>query len=336
MMNKKNLAHFFPLFVLILILTMLTSAQGQQGQHSLQGRVRFFDGSAPPNPVKVTLTFNGRRIYETFTDISGRFFFTGLQSGNYQLVAEGDGQTFDTTNIEAEVNAYGSAPQNFTQNIQLRPKAGKAVSPAAVTSVEAVDPNLPARAREEYDKGIKDAGNNKPENAIKHLQEAITVHPQFYSAHVAIAEQYTKLKRDAEAVEAYQKAIEMKPDRAPAYVGLGMIFVKQKKYSEAITPLRRSLEINKQSSAPFMFLGLAEMMTGDYQSSEANLLRAYDIGKPALVRMYLANLYDLKGEPAKAIEQLQAFLKESNLPQERQIEIREVIEKLKKQMANKK
>jgi hypothetical protein len=52
--------------------------------------------------------------------------------------------------------------------------------------------------------------------------------------------------------------------------------------------------------------------------------------------MYLANLYDLKGEPAKAIEQLQAFLKEANVPQERQIEIREVIEKLKKQLANKK
>ena len=335
-MNRKKTAHFFLLFVPLFSLTILTSVQGQQGQHSLQGRVRFSDGSAPPNPVKVTITFNGRRIYETFTDISSRFFFTGLQSGNYQLVAEGDGQTFDTTKVEAEVNAYGSAPQTFTQNIQLRPKAGKAGSPAAVTSVETVDANLPARAREEYDKGIKDAGNNKPENAIKHLQEAITVHPQFYSAYVAIAEQYTKLKRDAEAAEAYQKAIEMKPDRAPAYVGLGMMLVKQQKYSEAITPLRRSLEINKQSYAPFMFLGLAEMMTGDYQSSEANLLRAYDLGKPALVRMYLANLYDLKGEPAKAIEQLQAFLKESNLPQERQIEIRQVIEKLKKQMANKK
>jgi Tfp pilus assembly protein PilF len=333
MMNKKNLAPFFLLFVPVFILTTLTSAQGQ---HSLQGRVRFSDGSAPPNPVKVTLTFNGRRIYETFTDISGRFFFTGLQRGNFHLVAEGDDQTFDTTNVEAEINAYGSAPQIFTQNIQLRPKAGKAVSPAAVTSVEALDSNLPARAREEYDKGIKDAGNNKPENAIKHFQEAITIHPQFYSAYVAIAEQYTKLKRDAEAVEAYQKAIEMKPDRAPAYVGLGMMLVKQKKYSEALTPLRRSLEITKQSSAPFMFLGLAEMMTGDYQSSEANLLRAYEIGKPALVRMYLANLYDLKGEPAKAIEQLQAFLKEANVPQERQIEIREVIEKLKKQLANKK
>src|SRR4029078_4031858 len=149
-------------------------------------------------------------------------------------------------------------------------------------------------------------------------------------------EQYAKLKRDDEAAAAYQKAIDMKPDRAPAYVGLGVMLVKQKKYSEAISPRRRSLEIEKQSSTPYLFLGLAEMMTGDYQSSETSLLRAYEIGKPPRAHLCLANLYDLKGEPAKAIEHLKAFIKESpNLPEERQAEIREVIEKLRKQIAAK-
>ncbi len=333
-MNKKNLAHFFLLFISVFMVVVSAFAQGQQ--HSLQGKVQFSDGTAPPNSVKVTITFNGRRVYETFTDLSGRFTFTGLQRGTYQLIAESDGQTFDTTNVEAEVTAFGNAPQIFTQNIQLRPKVGKPVQPAALTSVEAIDPDLPVPARAAYERGIKDAGNNKPENAIKHLQDAITAYPQYYLAHIAIAEQYTKLKRDGEAAGVYQKAIEMKPDRAPAYVGLGMLLVKYKNYKEAIMVLRHSLEIDKQSSAPYMFLGLAEMMTGEYQSSETNLLHAYDIGKPVLARMYLANLYELKGEPAKAIEQLQAFLKESsNLPQERQLEIREAIEKLKKQINKK-
>ena len=154
---------------------------------------------------------------------------------------------------------------------------------------------------------------------------------------MAIAEQYAKVKRDQEAAESYQKAIEMKPDHAPAYVGLGLMLVKQKKYNEAIPPLRRSLEIEKQSSTPYLFLGLAEMMTGDYKASESDLLRAYEIGKPALARIYLANLYELTGEPARAIEQLKAFLKESpNLPEERQEGIRQAIEKLKKQAAARK
>ena len=129
----------------------------------------------------------------------------------------------------------------------------------------------------------------------------------------------------------------MKPDSAPAYVGLGVMLVKQKKYGEAIAPLRRRLEIEKQSSTPYLFLGLSEMMMGDYQSSEANLLRAHEIGKPVLARIYLANLYDLKREPARAIEQLKAFLKESpNLPEERQTEIQQGIDKLLKQMSAKK
>ncbi len=308
-----------------------------QAANTLQGKVVFPGGSPPPNPVKVTLTFSGARVHEIFTDLSGRFSFSGLRPGRYQLIAEGDGRTFETTRVDAEILAFGSAPRTFTQNVQLRPKADNAVAPAALTSVEAFDPKVPPRAREAYHKGVKRAEGNNPEQAVRLLLEAISTYSQFYSAHVALAEQYAKLNRYAEAESAYRKAIELKIDRAPAHVGLGVLLVKQKKYNEAIGPLRRSIEIEKQSSTPYLFLGLAEMMTGDYQSSEADLLRAYEIGKPTLSHIYLANLYDLKGEPAKAIEQLKAFLKENpELPDSRQTEIRGAIEKLRKQTAAKK
>lgn len=53
--------------------------------------------------------------------------------------------------------------------------------------------------------------------------------------------------------------------------------------------------------------------------------------------MYLANLYELKGEPAKAIEQLKAFLEESpNLADERRAQIAKVIDKLRKRGNGKK
>lgn len=313
---------------------IITGSAFAQAVHSLQGRVTFPNGSSPPNPVRVKLTYNGMNVYETFTDLSGRFSFSALRKGTYSLTADGDGETFETTTVSADVAAFGPAAQVFTQNIQLRLKSGKAVPPASVTTVEAHDPNIPARSREEYERGVKDAGNNKPENAVKHLSEALAIYPQFYSAHVAIAEQYSKLNRDEEAAAAYQKAIELKPERAQAYVGLGMMLVKQKRYADAIAPLRRSLEIEKQSSTPYLFLGLSEMMTGDYQASESDLLRASEIGKPGLAHIYLANLYELKHEPSKAIDQLKAFLKENpNLPEERQIQLREAIEKLRKQAA---
>jgi tetratricopeptide (TPR) repeat protein len=331
-MSNLNLARIGVLPVVVLIASVFCYGQGV---HTLQGKVMLANGASPPNPVRVSLTYNSVSVYETFTDLSGRFSFTGLHRGMYQLTAEGDDRTFETTRVNAEISAYGSAPQTFTQNIQLRVKAGKAIPAAGVTSAEAADPNVPRTAREAYDKGVKRAQDDKPEQAIKSLQEAIAAYPQFYSAHIALGEQYDKLKRYAEAEAVYQEAIKLRPDRADAHVGLGVVLVKQKKYAEAIPPLRRSIEMEKQSSPPYLFLGLAEMMTADYQSAEVDLLRAYEIGKPTIAHIYLANLYDLLHQPTKAIEQLQAFLKENpESPSSRQI--REAIDKLRKQTANKK
>lgn len=331
-MSKQMLVRFAS----VLLAVLLASASSySQASHTLQGKVMLPNGSPPSNSVRVALTFNGVNVYETFTDLSGRFSFTGLHRGMYQLTAEGDDRTFETTRVNAEIAAYGSAPQTFTQNIQLRMKAGKSVPPAGVTSAEAFDPNVPQRAREAYQKGLKRAEADKPEQAVKLLQEAIAAYPQFYSAHVALGEQCDKLKRFPEAEAAYQKAVELKGAAADAHAGLGVVLVKQKKYSEAIPPLRRSIEIDNRSSASYLFLGLAEMMTGDYPSAEFHLLRAYEIGKPTIAHIYLANLYDLQGQPAKAIEQLQAFLRE-NPESPNSSQIREAIEKLRKQVAKKK
>jgi len=306
-----------------------------QGMHTLQGKVILPNGSPPANSVRVTLTFNNANVYETFTDLSGRFSFTGLHRGMYQLTAEGDDRTFETTRVNAEISAYGSAPQTFTQNIQLHLKASKGVTPAGLANVEASDPNVPRPAREAYEKGMKRAHDDKPEQSIKLLQEAIAAYPQFYAAHIALGEQCDKLKRYGEAESAYQEAIKLKGERAEAHVGLGVVLVKQKRYADAIPPLRHSIELEKQSSPPYLFLGLAEMMTGDYQTSEVDLLRAYEIGKPTIAHIYLANLYELRHEPAKAIAQLQAFLKE-NPDSPSAAQIREAIEKLRRQNASKK
>ena len=331
-MRSQTIFHRRLLTVLLIGSLLAVVSARAQGVHTLQGKVQLPNGAPPTQPVKVTLTFNGMRVYETFTDLSGGFSFTGLHRGVYQLTAEGDGENFETTRVNAEILAYGAAPQSFTQNVPLRSKAGKSLPPAGTGAIDASDLEAPARAREAYERGLKRAADNQPEKALKHFQEALALHPSFYSAHVALGDQLAKLKRDDEAAAAYQKAIELKPGRAAAYVGLGVMRVKQQRYADALAPLRHSLEIDKQSSAPYLFLGLAEMMTGDLAAAEQHLLRAYEIGKPMLARLYLASLYEKQGAPARAIQQLQAALKENpNLPEARAADIRNAIEKLRRQ-----
>lgn len=302
-----------------------------QGGHVLQGRVVLPNNAPPANPVKVTLTFSGARVFETFTDLSGRFSFNGLKRGTYQLTAEGDGEIFETTTVYADVAAFGNAPQVFTQNIQLRLKAGKKTLPAGVVSVEEMDPNVPDAARKEYQKGMKDADEERPGNAIRHFREAIKLYPALYAAHLALGDQQAKLQRNDEAIESYKNAIDLKPDKAAPYVGLGVTLVKQKRYNDAIAPLAKSLDIEKQSSISFLFLGIAEFQTGDVKGAEANLLRSYEIGKQPLAAIYLADIYEQRGEIAKAIERLETYLRDN--PQDtRSEQVRMAIEKLKKKL----
>jgi Tfp pilus assembly protein PilF len=320
---------------LVLVFAISAGNAHAQGGHTLQGRVSLPNGTQPVSPVKVTLTFNGMRVYETFTDLSGRFLFSSLRSGNYTLIAEGDGQTFETTSTSAEISGLGRAPLNFTQNIALKPIKGKAVQPAAAVSADAVDPAVSPKARESYNKGIKSAENNKSEEAIKRFTEAIETAPDFYAAHLALGDQLLKLGRIEEAGAAYKKALDLKPDRPEPIGGMGAVLVQQRKYSDALPMLRRVVEMGKQSSATHLYLGLAETMTGDYPNAEANLKRAFEMNPSPITRIYLANLYELKGEPAGAIDQLQAFLKENpNAPQAPQI--RAAIDKLRKKLSGKK
>lgn len=318
----------------VFLLATLSASTIAQGNHTLQGRAVMPNGVPPANPVKITLTLNGRRVHETFTDLSGRFLFPGLVKGVYQLTAEGDGATFESTTVYAEVVALGNAPQTVTQNIPLRPRSDKAVAPAAVISIHELDPSVPQRAWSEYQKGLKRASEGDVKQAIKHFQAAIQAHSPFYAAHVAIGEQYTKRQQYAEARETFRKAIEIRPDRAEAYVGLGVAMVKEKSYDEAITHLRRSIEIDEQSSAAYMFLGLAEMQIGQYDAAEPNLLRAYEMSKTAAILVYLANLYELRGEPERAIDRLKDFLNQS--PESAAApQIREAIEKLRRKAKSK-
>ena len=188
---------------------------------------------------------------------------------------------------------------------------------------------MPERAREQYRKGLKSAADNKPEEAVKLFQESVKAHASFYAANLALAEQLSKLQRYDEALAAYQKAGELKPDHADPYVGIGVTLVSQKRYEDGIKMLRGVVEVDKNLPAPYLSLGYAEMMTGDYRAAEEHLLRALELAKPALAHIYLANVYEQKGKPDKALAQLEAYLKENpNSPQTEAV--RGAIDKLRK------
>jgi Flp pilus assembly protein TadD len=321
--------------VACLALLLLASAGARaQGTNTLEGRVSLPSGAQPAQSVRVTLTQGGRRLFETFTDLSGRFIFTGLRRGAYRVTAEGDGRSFETTSVEVDISSVGSGTQAFA-NIQLAPKAGAAEGQPTSVTAEEIDPTVPERARERYRQGLRSAADGKAEQAAKQFEEAVAAHERFFAARMALAEQLYKLKRYDEAVAAYRKASEVEPERAAPYVGVGVTLVAQGRFEEGARLLRGVVELDKDLPAPYLSLGYAEMMLGDYAQAERHLLRAVELGRPPLARVYLANVYEKTGDPARAAAQLEAFLKEN--PDSPQKEgVRAVLDTLRKKAGKRK
>jgi tetratricopeptide (TPR) repeat protein len=298
-----------------------------QGSHTLQGRVVTPDGNQPTNPVKVTLTYNGRRIYETFTDLSGRFSFTGLNRGRYQITAEGDGKSFDTTSIYADVSAFGSAPQLFTQDVQLRSLPGRSLQPAGVVSAFAQE--VPKAARQALERAMKLNSEGKAEAAIERMQEAIKSFPEYFEAHFQLGNQFLRTGRFDEAISQLDRARQINPNDERVYQSFGLVLMQQKNYAVAVAVFSEAARLNPVN--PFNALMRATALihqayaiapssdtaTSDRQyilsRAEISLTQASNLSdkKAKADHLTLAMFYEMKGDYTRAAKELEGHLQEN-------------------------
>ena len=308
------------LFLFVCVPTTLAQA------NVLQGKVMTPAGSQPTNPVRVKLTFNGRAIHETFTDLSGRFSFPGLSRGTYQLTADGDGISFETTSVSADISAFGPAPQIFTQDIQLRPLARKPNSQPGV--VNAFTQEVPVAAKQALEAGIKLAEEGKVEAAVDSMRKATTIFPDYFDAHLQLGNVFLKRDQFNEAIAELDLARTINPNDERAYQSFGLLLMKQRNYAVAVAifaeaarlnpsnpmnPVMRATALIHQAatideSSPSIedrnsLLSRAELAISQAASLSENKF------KPDT--MTLALFFELKGDPDRAAAELEAYLRKT-------------------------
>ncbi len=310
-------------FLLVAFLTCATFAVAQSA-NVLQGRAITPSGLQPNNPVRVKLTFNGRAIHETFTDLSGRFSFPGLGRGTYQLTAEGDGVTFETTSVYAEISAFGSAPQSFTQDIQLRPIRNKPASQAGV--INAFTQAVPEAARQALEVGLKLAEDGKTKAAVENMRKAIQIFPDYFDAHLQLGNTFLKTEQFSDAIAELDRAREINPNDERAYQSFGLLLMKQKNYPVAVAVFGEAARLNPSNPmnavmrATALIHQAASVSEGSGEDRSLLLSRAelalsqastlsQDKLKPDSVT--LALFYEMKGEPERAAGELESYLRKS-------------------------
>jgi tetratricopeptide (TPR) repeat protein len=275
---------------------------------SIRGRVILPSGGFLSESVRITLQTTRGVESSVFTDEQGRFEFTRLSAGNYEVVVEPDSRKWQVSSEKVEV-VRGF---NSIVNISLIEKVATAEvkNPAKSVSVTELS-QIPEKARKEFERASEADKEGRPTDAISHLRSAIAIYPDFMMAHNDLGTQLLALGRLDEAAAELQKAITLDQQAFNPHLNLGIVLVEQKSFSKAAEILSKAVSLNSASASAKLYLGLAFIGLNDVDGAEKELVAAFDLGGPsfAIALFHLGQLYSSKGERVRAINSLEAYLK---------------------------
>src|SRR4030095_1305372 len=221
----------------------------------------------------------GGLIGQVQTDRSGRFRFSGLAREQYNITVRVPGYFEERQTVELM-----TAPTGYVQ-FQLRPDKDR----PAVANPGIVDASIPAAAKREFDEASKALASGTKsgiEEAVRHLEKAVSAYPNFYEANLTLGTAYMDLGQWDKAEVALKQALQAKPHAANALFALGELFLAQKKEQEAEKALLEGLQADPRSPQGHLTLGRLywEMATKIKDDAQARPLleKSYEEVKKSL------------------------------------------------------
>ncbi|XP_064389846.1 cell division cycle protein 27 homolog isoform X2 [Halichondria panicea] len=142
-------------------------------------------------------------------------------------------------------------------------------------------------------------------SAIKYLQRAIQVCPQFEYAHTLLGLEWWITKDFDKALTCFQEAVTINPRHYNAWYGLSHVHYTQEKYSFAEIYAVRALTINKCSSIACTQTALAKFQQKQYPEALASLNRAIAINSTnPIPQFHRAKVLEVLNREEEAIQQL--------------------------------
>jgi Flp pilus assembly protein TadD len=284
------------------------SASAATGQ-TVSGRLIFENGDFACDHCVVSLLANGiRPISTTYADLSGHFSFTSIPAGAYTIHVEIDGfedvnQQIDTGTVSLEANVL----------ITLTKKRPKPGAPGGqVVDISQFLELYPKKAVSFFEKGSDALRDNKNDDAIKYLREAVELAPTFYAAHNQLGMAYRLSGRTDDAEREFLKAHELNSTGVEPLLNLTNLYLDENQPDRAVNTGEEAVKANSRSAPAFFDLGIALYKTARFDRAEAALKRALELApKMAAVRLMLANVYLKLRRYDNTLEQLNAYISEN-------------------------
>ena len=295
---------------------------------AIRGKVIIGNSGDVDQRVEVRLEKATMQVIQTaYTDSAGGFEFRSLSPGSYYVSVTLDGyepvrqqvevfNNFGTSNITIFVNKAAGDPRSRLSGLDAEDRD--------VIDVSQMKENLPKKAVQDYEKAMDEKKKGKMESAVKLLEDAVRVAPNFYNAHNNLGMLYQTLKRYPEAEKQYKRSRELNAKSEKPLVNLGGLYIEeaelQKENAEltgqildqALDALEAAVKLNPRSAPAYFLLGSANYKSSFLEEAEAAFKKAHDLD-PNLSRIHLllANIYVRQSKWQEVIEHVDTYLKEN-------------------------
>ncbi|HEX6731011.1 MAG TPA: tetratricopeptide repeat protein [Pyrinomonadaceae bacterium] len=325
----------FIAFASILVATNSAFAQSDMdpslpgGSFEISGQINSPDGRKAVQFVSVRLERGGGLVDQRTTDSTGRFRFTSLNPGNYIISASTPG--FRVAPQQVDLNRF--IPRVHLM-LQLAPEAETFRKTPTVSGV--IDANVPARAREEFDKGRLALANKKLADGILHLERALTFHKNYFEAQLLLGTAHMDQENWTNASQALGRALEISPKAVNAMVSLGEVYRRLKKYDEGEKVLQKALALDDKSWLAHYALGRIYWDKKDLINAGKQVAFTLQL-QPDFpdARLLAGNIFVRAHLPENAIIEYEEYLRIAPKGQFAN-EIRELVQKLKTLVEKKK
>jgi tetratricopeptide (TPR) repeat protein len=310
----KQLVQSIVLFFLIIAAATVVEAQTS----SISGNVFDAQSRAPLSDLYVELLDQlGRMLSRTRVGGAGRFVFSGLRAGDYQVKILTLGTNYQEATQDVRLislplgnGRYSSDMAYVDIYLKLDPRKINTGSGGAATVVFVQE--VPDEARKLYKKGVGLLEDKKDEG-LDSLKRAIEIFPTYYDALDRLGSEYVQRKQYQEAATYLIKAIDVNKRSFSSFYALGIAGYNLKNWQAASEALRAAITINPQSINAYIFYGMVLRLDSNFKEAEKALLQAKSLSEKSVpvaeIHWQLALLYEKTARYKEAADALEQYLK---------------------------
>ena len=171
---------------------------------------------------------------------------------------------------------------------------------------------IPAKARNEFQRGMKKLGKRDEKGSLRHFDAATQLYPEYYEAHYYEGVAQLNMGKDDQALEAFQTAIALSGGHyARAQFGYGLVLCHRGKPEQAERVVRFGLETDPNISEGHLILGLALLKLNRVDEAAKSAREALQLNDRSSTKalLILADAEAAKGNYGAQIRYLDTYMR---------------------------